>query len=316
VTTDIGHWEVQVKKFLTGAVVVLSLVIAAPALAADPTTSGTATIANGVATLTSDYTDTSTTNDAGALTFSVPTGTTLSSLTTLSAQYNITDGSCGGGSPRFQLNIDGKNVFVYLGPTPNFTGCASGWTSTGNLATNTELRVDLSQYGGAQYSTWAQAVALLGSHAVTGIDFAVDGGWSQTGKKQVVQVENVTINGTTYLVPTPPTTGKANPAKLCAAQRTQMGSAAFNELWGTNANQRNAFGKCVSSIAHARNAGQTQDQILAAISSCSAKGLKGGALGSCVAANDGVAATLTESQEAKHSATSHRSDHGKHKGHH
>ena len=306
------------KKFLIAAVVVVSLAVVAPALAADPTTSGTATITNGVATLTSDYSDTSTTNDFGALTFALPSGTTLSSLTTLSADYNITDGSCGGGSPRFQLNIDGKNVFVYLGPTPNFTGCATGWTSTGNLATNTELRVDLSKYGGSQYSTWAQAVTLLGSHTVTGIDFAVDGGWSQTAKKQVVQVRNVTINGSTYLVPTTPPTngggGGVNPAKLCAAQRTQAGSAAFNELWGTNVNQRNAFGKCVSTIAHAKNAGSTQDQILAAITSCSAKGLKGGALGACVAANDGVAATLTEKQEASIKNHAHAS-HGKHKGH-
>jgi hypothetical protein len=306
------------QKLLLAAVVVMSLVVAAPALAADPTTSGTATISNGVATLTSDYTDTSTTNDYGALTFSLPAGTTLSSLTTLSADYSITDGSCGGGSPRFQLNIDGKNVFVYLGPTPSFTGCAAGWTSTGNLATNPDLRVDLSQLGGAQYSTWAQAVSLLGSHAVTGIQFAVDGGWSQTGKKQVVQVKNVAINGSTYLVPAPPTTGgKVNPAKLCAAQRSQAGSAAFNELWGTNVNQRNAFGKCVSTVAHAKNAGSTQEQILAAIAACSAKGLKGGALGACVAATDGVPATLTERQEAKVAKAFHGShgNHGKHKGH-
>lgn len=306
------------KKFLIAAVVVVSLAVVAPALAADPTTSGTATITSGVATLTSDFTDTSTTNDFGALAFSLPAGTTLSSLTTLSADYNITDGSCGGGSPRFQLNIDGKNVQVYLGPTPNFTGCATGWTSTGNLATNPDLRVDLTQYGGAFYSTWAQAVALLGSHTVTGIDFAVDGGWSQTGKKQVVQVKNVTINGTTYLGPTsPPVTGgnNVNPAKLCAAERTKAGAAAFNELWGTNVNQRNAFGKCVSAIAHAKSAATTQDQILAAIASCTAKGLKGGALGACVAANDGVAATLTEKQEAVAKVKAAKASHGKHKGH-
>jgi hypothetical protein len=300
-----------VKKLLAATVVVLGLVIAAPALAAGPTTSGTATISGGVATLTSDYTDASTANDAGALTF--PAGMTLSALTTLSADYNLTEGSCGGGSPRFQLNVDGKNVQVYLGPTPNFTGCATGWTSTGNLAANSELRVDLSQYGGAFYSTWAQAVALLGSHTVTGIDFAVDGGWSQTGKKQVVQVENVAINGTTYLVPeTGGAGGNVNPAKLCAAQRSKLGAAAFDELWGANVKARNAFGKCVSTIAHARNAGKTQDQILAAIDMCVAKSLKGGALGACVAAEDGVAATLTESQElhalkhAKHSTGRHK----------
>ena len=305
------------KKILFAAVLVCSLAIAAPALAADPATSGTATIANGVATLTSDFSDTSTTNDFGALGFTVPAGTTLASLTTLSAEYNIVEGSCGGGSPRFQLNIDGKNVFVYLGPTPNFTGCVTGWTSTGNLATNSELRVDLSQYGGSQYSTWAQAVSLLGSHVVTGVGFAVDGGWSQTGKKQVVQVRSVMINGTTYLTQAPAPTPSVNAATLCKAQRTAAGTAAFNELWGTNVNAKNAFGKCVSAVAHAKNAGKTQQQILAAITACSAKGLKGAALGSCVAAADGVAATLTERQESRlHAEPDHgKHNHGKHKGH-
>jgi hypothetical protein len=294
------------RKFLIAAVVVLSMAIAAPAFAADPATSGTATIANSVATLTSDFSDTNSANDFGALSFTLPAGTTLSSLTTLSADYNIVEGSCAGGSPRFQLNIDGKNVFVYLGPTPNFTGCATGWTSTGNLATNPDLRVDLSQLGGSQYSTWAQAVSLLGSHVVTGINFAVDGGWALTGKKQVVQVRNVMINTASYLTPETKTVSSVNAAKLCKAQRSAAGTAAFNELWGTNANAKNGFGKCVSTIAHAKNGGKTQQQILDAITACAAKGLKGSALGSCVAASDGDAATLTEKQE--------HSNKGKHKG--
>ena len=42
-----------------------------------------------------------------------------------------------------------------------------------------------------------------------------------------------------------------SPAQLCAAQRTAMGTTAFNQLYGTNANDRNAFGKCVSTLARA-----------------------------------------------------------------
>ena len=76
-----------------------------------------------------------------------------------------------------------------------------------------------------------------------------------------------------------------------------MGAAAFNELWGTNANDRNAFGKCVSTMAHAKNAGQTQQQIMAAIAACQARRLSGAPLGACVAAKDRVAATKTEAQE-------------------
>ena len=42
---------------------------------------------------------------------------------------------------------------------------------------------------------------------------------------------------------------KANPARTCKAERATMGLAAFNERYGTNANKRNAFGKCVSQHA-------------------------------------------------------------------
>ncbi len=37
-----------------------------------------------------------------------------------------------------------------------------------------------------------------------------------------------------------------NAAKKCAAERRSMGDEAFAAEYGTNANKRNAFGKCVS----------------------------------------------------------------------
>jgi hypothetical protein len=37
-----------------------------------------------------------------------------------------------------------------------------------------------------------------------------------------------------------------NAAKACAGERRTMGTDAFAEKYGTNANKRNAFGKCVS----------------------------------------------------------------------
>lgn len=44
---------------------------------------------------------------------------------------------------------------------------------------------------------------------------------------------------------------RRNAAKECAAEREEMGRAAFNAEHGTNANKRNAFGKCVSKKARA-----------------------------------------------------------------
>ena len=42
---------------------------------------------------------------------------------------------------------------------------------------------------------------------------------------------------------------QANPAKVCKALRTQMGSDAFKAAYGTNQDKSNALGKCVSKTA-------------------------------------------------------------------
>ena len=42
---------------------------------------------------------------------------------------------------------------------------------------------------------------------------------------------------------------KENAAKKCKAERAQIGLEAFRAKYGTNANKRNAFGKCVSKLA-------------------------------------------------------------------
>lgn len=303
------------RKLLLAAVAVLALAATAPALAADgSTTFGGATVENGTATLVANTGNASSADDFSGVTVPVPTGLTFGQITQLSADYNVTDDDCGAGSPRFQVRIGGQNVFVAFGPAGTLTGCTKNtWLSTGNLtqAQASECRVDTSKFaGGKQCSSWAEAVTLLGSQLVESVSLVVDASWDNpaqtnpafTDKEQTVLVRNVKLNDKTYFVPTTPgggTTPKTNPSKLCKAQAAAMGSrAAFNELWGKNGTS-NGHGKCVSSVAKARNAGATQEQILAAIASCKAKGLKGTALGACVASRDGVAATLTERQEHK-----------------
>jgi hypothetical protein len=49
-----------------------------------------------------------------------------------------------------------------------------------------------------------------------------------------------------------------NAAKYCKALRTSKGVEAFNAQYGTNANKKNAYGKCVSSTAKAK-AGKRED---------------------------------------------------------
>ena len=112
-------------------------------------------------------------------------------------------------------------------------------------------------------------------------------------------VRNVKLNDKTYFVPKQHDGTKTNPSKLCKAQAAAIGSrSAFNALW-SKAGTWNGHGKCVSAMKKSKNAAATQEQILAAITSCKAEGLQGTALGNCVAARDGVAATPTE-RKGKH----------------
>jgi hypothetical protein len=138
----------------------------------------------------------------GGVNFVIPAAMTLNQLTNLSTDYMFTAQSCGGGSPRFQINIDGKNIFVYLGPFPNYTNCAQNiWTSSGNLVTAASV-VDTSQLpGGTFYDTWTSALAKYGTHAVTGIQLVTDSSWffnQPVGATQTVVVDNAMINATTF----------------------------------------------------------------------------------------------------------------------
>jgi hypothetical protein len=287
------------KKLIAALACVTAAFIAAPAaLAADFTLHGGAQAGIGDVKLVSDLSNAPVIDDSSRIDFAVPAGLTFSGITSLSTEFNVTDDSCGGGSPRFQINVGGKNVFVYLGPAPSFTGCTPNtWLSSGNLVgTSDPCRVDTSQLApGTQCSTWAAAVALLGSQSVTGIQLVVDSGWFFTDKEQTVLVRNVTINGKTYI--TPQVVTRQNPAKLCKAQRDSLGASAFNELWGTNGNDRNAFGKCVSAMAKAKSQADLatmQSAIMNTAQACKQKGMSGARLGACVSAKDGLDATKAD----------------------
>lgn len=247
------------RRLITIAVVaVCATAIAPAALAATATPFGGATVTDGVLTLVSNTGDTDTTNDFSGARFTDTGVTTFASITTLSTEFNVTDDDCTNGSPRFQIRVatstGEKNVFVYLGPTPSFTGCLPNtWIASGDLSDSTELRVDLTQVGGAFYSTWAQAVALVGTLQVTGISLVVDAGAVFADKEQTVKIRNVRVNGSTFYTgeTTPPGNGNGglNAAQACKQLRTQMGAEAFKLKYGTNANRSNAYGKCVSAMA-------------------------------------------------------------------
>src|SRR5581483_11769111 len=129
-----------VKTLAAGVAVVTMLGMAGSALALAPTdytlfdsahyiSSGNAS--NRAVQLVSDAN-----NLDGGINYGGTSGLTVADLTTLSTDYKFEAGSCGGGSPRFQINVQTtngvKNIFVYMGPPPNYTGCPLGtWTNTG-----------------------------------------------------------------------------------------------------------------------------------------------------------------------------------------
>ena len=144
----------------------------------------------------------------GGVDFDVASGLTFAQLTQLATDYNVTDDQCGAGSPRFQINVTTasgtENIFVYLGPSPTFTGCAAGWQSSGNLIGNNDpCRWDTSQLAaGTQCTTYTAALAAFGSLPVTGIQLVVDSGWNAVASvgdgEQTNLVDNVKINTATY----------------------------------------------------------------------------------------------------------------------
>ena len=129
----------------------------------------------------------------GGIDLKIPETLTFGDINTLSTDTKFTAGSCGLGSPRFSINVDGKNAFVYIGPPPNYTGCPPAvWSNTGNLATPASF-VDTSQLsGGTFYDTFAAADLKYGSDAVTGIQLVSD------NANQTVLIDNVQVNNTTY----------------------------------------------------------------------------------------------------------------------
>jgi hypothetical protein len=268
------------RRLITLTIAVLFGAIAAPsAFGATATPFGGTTVSGGVATLVSNTGDASSTNDSSGVTFAGTGVTTFASLTMLSTEFDVTDDDCKAGSPRFQIRVQTpageKNVFVYLGPTPSFTGCSqSTWIASGNLIGSTDGRFDTSQVqAGGQVSTYAQALALVGSFTVTGISLVVDSGWAFDDKEQMVRARNVKVNASTFFSPDrpkPPNSQAKNAAQTCKSLRAELGKRAFHAVYGTNRNGKNAFGKCVSMFARMSDEARAAEmqRVLTAAEAC------------------------------------------------
>jgi hypothetical protein len=263
------------------------LAYAGLAQAATATFSGTAVIEGDHVKIVSDFLDDpgNTANNGGAVAFTDTGVSTFSSLSTLSAEFNVTDDACLGGSPRFEVDFAGTddNLFIYLGgynPTTGQFDCVPNtWIDSGNLIGVTEPRFDTSKFaglGGTFYDTYAHALAILGGMTIDEIRFVADGGWAFSDKEQTVLLRTATVNSSTSTFQAPPAT--LNPARACRALRAQVGRTDFMNEWGTNTNKRNAFGKCVSHMAKLKRQSKAAAQAICA-------GTNGKAHARCVRSN-------------------------------
>lgn len=118
----------------------------------------------------------------------------LNGLTTLSANYQLLDGSFAGGSPRFTLfdttNNANNAAYIY------FTGAPTG--STGNYADllSTDIRVECNGFQNCTTTypgtTFADFVAQAGSTGISYVTLDVDGGFA--GRQQLL-VTDFNVNG-------------------------------------------------------------------------------------------------------------------------
>jgi hypothetical protein len=259
------------RLLLLVATLTVAAVYAGAAQAATATLFGTAVVEGDHVKIVSDTSVPATpADDSGGVSFTDTGVTTFNSITTLSAEFNVTDDACLGGAPRFSIDFAGttNNVHVYLGTYNATTGqfdCAPNtWIDSGNLIGVAEPRYDLTQFGGPFYGTYAQAQALVGGMTVEAIHFVVDAGWAFADQEQTVLLRKVTINSNVFTWGQGNGTQKPNPARICKALRAADPVAFL--LWGTNDNKRNAFGKCVSHHAKLKQAA-----IVAAQNACKGK---------------------------------------------
>src|SRR5713101_3764517 len=201
----IGH----IRRFGVGVAIVVGLTNVVSAAAADCTLFGDATkVKHGTekhaVLLRSGF---SPATFAG-IDIGVPAGMAFSDLNELSTDWLFVEGSCGGGSPRFQVNVttssgQSGNVFVYIGPSPFGTGCPTDLEmNSGNLAQpgapgDVPGTWDSSQIApGTQVSTYSAtlALAVAGGWTITGIQLVVDAGWAFPPNGQAVIVDRVSVS--------------------------------------------------------------------------------------------------------------------------
>ena len=137
--------------------------------------------------------------------------TTFSELTNLSTDYELTQGTCAGGSPRFQVDLlpsgdknpnDAVSLYVYIGPGAGAAAdpCPAADGSLQNQQNvASDSQPNLWYVGAANTGAPYSAVeAIYGNYQLLDAQIAVDGGWIQAGNTQQVLIQDWQVNGRNF----------------------------------------------------------------------------------------------------------------------
>jgi len=131
----------------------------------------------------------------------IPGGSvTFAQLTSLSATFTSNSGGSGGGTPRLSISLNDhgtpKSLYIYLGNPPNYVDndAALNTYSNRNLIGNNDAgRYDDSHFaGGSPYTTYSNALALLGSLPVLEIYYVTDTFGNFPSRDETLQAINMT----------------------------------------------------------------------------------------------------------------------------
>jgi hypothetical protein len=152
------------------------------------------------------FSDSDASNDASSLKWTSATSLTFADIAELSAVYAFEDGNCAGGSLRWTVRLnDGgtnRNLDIHYQPGADGIGqqtCAAG-TSGQNLIGSSDTIYVIQQFNATHpgafdslyNTTYADAVAELGSLPVVSATLIVDSGWGANGD-QVVNLTSATV---------------------------------------------------------------------------------------------------------------------------
>jgi hypothetical protein len=148
----------------------------------------------------------------------------------------------------------GKNASAACAALQEKLGTAAFATAYGRFGAcvSSQVKLELQNIAAAQAACTAEQADANFAATHNGKTFAQFYGSGKNGKNALARCVILKSRASSQAE----VSNTPNPAQTCLALRTQLGPAAFRLLYGTTANHRNAFGKCVSQAAAAQSANQ------------------------------------------------------------